>query len=457
MHTPGANVAGYVSLFGVQIVLLIIYWIYVRYDDELLPQDSEESSGDATSQDEGLEEKHVPSYPHFQDIHVMIFVGFGFLMTFLRKYGYSATGFTLFLAAIVIQWAILFKGFLHMEHGIIKVSLDSLIDGDISAAVPLISMGALLGRTTPIQLLFMGLVEIAIFALNEYVQLDMLRVTDVGGSITVHAFGAYFGLAVSCILRPSKDDSAAGQHEGPSYTSDMFAMIGTLFLWLFWPSFNSALVDGADQERAIVNTYLALAAATVTTFVLSALVSHGNKLDMVHVQNSTLAGGVAVGSVCNLLIGPHGAILIGIVAGAVSVLGYRYLTPLITEKLRIHDTCGVHNLHGMPAIISAIFSAIYACLATKENYKGTLEHIFPAMMNSTLHSNSTEIVLGGYGRTSMQQGGYQLLSIVLTIVVAVIGGAVTGVVLRAPSVRKLSKDQLHDDEAYWEVPGEKEQ
>lgn len=47
---------------------------------------------------------------------------------------------------------------------------------------------------------------------------------------------------------------------------------------------------------------------------------------MVHVQNSTLAGGVAVGSVCNLLIGPHGAVLIGIVAGTISVLGYRYLS-----------------------------------------------------------------------------------------------------------------------------------
>lgn len=47
---------------------------------------------------------------------------------------------------------------------------------------------------------------------------------------------------------------------------------------------------------------------------------------MVHVQNSTLAGGVAVGSVCNMLIGPHGAILIGMLAGILSVLGYRYLT-----------------------------------------------------------------------------------------------------------------------------------
>lgn len=52
---------------------------------------------------------------------------------------------------------------------------------------------------------------------------------------------------------------------------------------------------------------------------------------MVHVQNSTLAGGVAVGTVCNLLIGAHGAILIGIIAGTVSVLGYRFIT--VSKKI----------------------------------------------------------------------------------------------------------------------------
>lgn len=83
-----------------------------------------------------------------------------------------------------------------------------------------------------------------------------------GGSITVHAFGAYFGLAVSLVLRPSSDQNDTGKLEGPSYTSDIFAMVGTLFLWVFWPSFNSALLDGAEQERAILNTYLALAACT---------------------------------------------------------------------------------------------------------------------------------------------------------------------------------------------------
>lgn len=35
---------------------------------------------------------------------------------------------------------------------------------------------------------------------------------------------------------------------------------------------------------------------------------------------------IAVGSVVNLLIHPTGALLIGTFAGALSVLGYRYLT-----------------------------------------------------------------------------------------------------------------------------------
>lgn len=89
-----------------------------------------------------------------------------------------------------------------------------------------------------------------------------MQICDVGGSITVHAFGAYFGLAVSLMLRPTKDQNEAGKYEGPTYTSDMFAMVGTLFLWIYWPSFNSVLADGTGQERAILNTYLSLAAAT---------------------------------------------------------------------------------------------------------------------------------------------------------------------------------------------------
>lgn len=221
----------------------------------------------------------------------MIFVGFAFLMAFLKRYGYGATGFNLMLGAFVIQWAIISRGIYTLQNGYIpyerrrllrlytqmnvnmrfnvrsilpcRISLDSLIGADIAAAAVLISMGALLGRVTPIQLLVMGLVEIFVFAFNEHIQLELFKIVDAGGSIVVHAFGAYFGLAVSLAMRPgSGDANAAGKLEGSSYTSDTFAMVGTLFLWIFWPSFNSALLDGAEQERAIINTYLALAACT---------------------------------------------------------------------------------------------------------------------------------------------------------------------------------------------------
>lgn len=78
----------------------------------------------------------------------------------------------------------------------------------------------------------------------------------------MHAFGAYFGLAAALMLRPAADQNDAGKHEGANYVSDIFAMIGTTFLWVYWPSFNSVLAEGTGGERAILHTFLSLAAAT---------------------------------------------------------------------------------------------------------------------------------------------------------------------------------------------------
>ena len=52
------------------------------------------------------------------------------------------------------------------------------------------------------------------------------------------------------------------------------------------------------------------------------------------------------------------------------------LQPWMSKKLHTHDTCGVHNLHGMPAIIGAILSCIMAGLATKEAYGDSEEGYF---------------------------------------------------------------------------------
>ena len=50
----------------------------------------------------------------FMDVHSMMFVGFGFLMTFLKRYGYSSVGYNFLIAAFVLEWAILVRGWIEM-------------------------------------------------------------------------------------------------------------------------------------------------------------------------------------------------------------------------------------------------------------------------------------------------------------------------------------------------------
>ena len=68
----------------------------------------------------------------------------------------------------------------------------------------------------------------------------------------MHTFGAYFGLAASMALCDGKKVEKAGDKFGSTYTTDLFAMVGTVFLWMFWPSFNGALASGNAQHRVVV-------------------------------------------------------------------------------------------------------------------------------------------------------------------------------------------------------------
>lgn len=67
-----------------------------------------------------------------------------------------------------------------------RLSLDNIIEADISAAAVLISMGAMLGRITPIQLLLMGIIEIVVFAANEHLQLKLMSVRNTVSRFIVH-------------------------------------------------------------------------------------------------------------------------------------------------------------------------------------------------------------------------------------------------------------------------------
>lgn len=68
--------------------------------------------------------------------------------------------------------------------------------------------------------------------------------------------------------------------------SDLFSMLGTIFLWMFWPSFNGALApDAAGFTRAGVNTVISLAGSCATAFLFSFILRQRNKFSIVFVQD----------------------------------------------------------------------------------------------------------------------------------------------------------------------------
>ncbi len=217
--------------------------------------------------------------------------------------------------------------------------------------------------------------------------------------MVIHAFGAYFGLG----LVVNTISKFKNQPEGDSnIISHQFTLIGSMVLWIFWPSFTSALVAPGEVVVTAINTIFALCGATLATYVFTRLIR--GKVDIEDIANAALAGGVAIGSVCNTTT-PGFALLIGVAAGTVSTVGYIIIAPKVEKLIRGTDTCGVHNLHGMPGVLGGIFGVFV--------------------------SGSVGVQLGG---------------IVVTVIIGFILGNLTGLVIRLLGQKEIPYDDSDEFE-----------
>jgi ammonium transporter Rh len=110
--------------------------------------------------------------------------------------------------------------------------------------------------------------EMVFYTCNEAIASVIFNVKDKGGSMTIHTFGASFGLAASYWFSNTKAIAKDGDKtKRHNYYSAVIAMIGTLFLFVYLPSFNAALNEfGSAQQRAIINTLLANTTAVISAF-----------------------------------------------------------------------------------------------------------------------------------------------------------------------------------------------
>ncbi len=292
---------------------------------------------------------------YYRAIHVMamLLVGFGFLMVFVKKYGKTALTATFLMVSIAIPLYFLKEYYGIMTNSTCRV--ESLILAEFAAASLLICAGAVLGRIKLYQYLILGIIFVPCYAINEWILLgggfgliEKCTVADTGGSLVIHAFGALFGLGAIFSLTRGKEFETPIEADS---TSDRFSLLGSMVLWVFWPSFCSALVTPAEVPTTIINVILALCGSTLITYFASLLIR--KKVSPVDIANASLAGGVAIGSTCNLTT-PGTAFVIGLLAGAISTFGFAFIQARLQAVIKKVDTCGVLYLHGFPGLLGGL-------------------------------------------------------------------------------------------------------
>jgi ammonium transporter Rh len=132
--------------------------------------------------------KFAVMYQMWTGIEIMMFFGFGYLMTFLKRYGSSfppsrspnlsfigmgAVGFTMLITVLAMQWGILVDGFFgkwyNNEWGFIEIDMIKLIESLFLVAAILISYGAVIGKVSPLQLIIMTFFEVIFYSINKSV------------------------------------------------------------------------------------------------------------------------------------------------------------------------------------------------------------------------------------------------------------------------------------------------
>ncbi|XP_027561709.1 blood group Rh(CE) polypeptide isoform X1 [Neopelma chrysocephalum] len=367
---------------------------------------------------DGLDWLHS-SYPDFQDVNHMVIFGFGFFLMVLRRYGFSSTGFNLLIIVLGVQFSVLVEDslvFFSLEanEGILK----SIAKAFISMTAVVISTGAVLGKTNLMQLIVMTLVELIVFYVSRWINRRYLEIGDHLSLMHVHLFGAYFGLAVtSCFPEPSP--RLDKNRSTPK--SDLFSMLGCVFLWVFWPSFNSLLTQSG--RKAALNTYFALAVSAVTAFMLSALTSKDGKFRMTHIHSAALAGGVIVSFTAEVISHPWIAMILGLLGSAITILGSHCLQRCLNPPLKIHDTSGVHFTFGLPAVLGALAQVVLLVIREWAN-SSSLGYLV------LLH-------IGAFCQT---------------ISLALITGFITGFILNTRLLKIIPVSKYFEDQFYWEFP-----
>ena len=257
-------------VFGIiQIIFIIVFGFYYNWDENLNAPWLKDNDINSKARKE-IKNK----YRSFQDMTIIILLGFGFLRSSLKHHLWSSITLTFIGAVLSFEFGLLFlitwSSLLQREWIVGLYNFNALFDGLYIAASYVISSGAFIGKLSFSQYFVVMLVESFFASLNYLLVRQSLNVIDIGGTLNVHLFGAVFGSIFSMISFCNKNEMErinTSIHLGSDHNSNLFALFGSLMIIPLWPSFNTALVDVNLKYRGIINTYFSVGGSIIAFFL----------------------------------------------------------------------------------------------------------------------------------------------------------------------------------------------
>lgn len=194
--------------------------------------------------------------------------------------------------------------------------------------------------------------------------LDAMGFYDFAGSTLVHSVGGWAALVAIYLLgaRIGKFDADGTSRAIPGHNLPL-AAAGVLILWLGWFGFNGGSVLSADPELTsltLVTTCLAAAAGGVSSAIFSNILY--KNFDLTMFMNGVLGGLVGITAGADQM-GPMDAILIGIIAGVIIVLGIS-----LVDKLKLDDPVGAVAVHLICGIWGTLAVGIFGAMASVDQF-----------------------------------------------------------------------------------------
>jgi len=191
-----------------------------------------------------------------------------------------------------------------------------------------------------------------------------MGVLDFAGGTVVHFNAGVAGLVCAIVL----GKRVGYGHENMSPHNLLYALIGASLLWVGWFGFNagSAVAANALAGIAMANTQIATAAAAMSWMVVEWVIQ--KKPSVLGMLSGAVAGLVAVTPAAGF-VDPSGALMIGLISGAVCYAGAVWLK----HKIGYDDSLDAFGVHGIGGAVGAVLTGVFALSSVNSLGKGAID------------------------------------------------------------------------------------